>query len=182
MSQMLQSGSGEPAFRCVVAASLAYLVQPQDLLPDMLPGGYGFVDDALLLHAACALSWEAAGDLARAEEKRKIFEFIYMFAPDGQRPMFEQAVAALATTLGLMRSMDPMLAEITTRTLIANPLQPVTPQGAPSAGAASAMGARMSTWRGGSGVQMTWQNGNSMGINFPGGGGVATNGRDIFVL
>ena len=33
-------------------ASLLYLVQPQDLIPDDAPGGYGFLDDCVLLHAA----------------------------------------------------------------------------------------------------------------------------------
>src|SRR5688500_8646961 len=62
MRALVQNGGCEPAFRCVLAATLAYTVQPRDLLPDDLPGGYGFVDDALMLHEAAALSWEVSGD------------------------------------------------------------------------------------------------------------------------
>jgi len=183
MSKVLQAGSAEPAYRCVLAASLAYLVQPHDLLPDDLPGGYGFVDDSLLLHEACALSWEISGDKARADEKRKIFQFIFIFVPDGKQQLFQNAISGLAMTLNIMRSLDPMLAEMTTQTLIANPMQPITPQG--GAGAvpgSSAFGSQFSSYPSGPRPQYSWRDGNTMGVNFPGGGGVATNGRDIFVL
>jgi len=183
MGKMLQAGSGEAAFRCVLAASLAYLVQPKDLLPDDLPGGYGFVDDALLLHEACALSWEVAGDMARAEEKRKTFQFIFMFVPDGSRELFQSAISGLAMTLNIMRSLDPMVAEMTTQVLVANPLQPIAPQGGAGAvGSPSTFGSQFANYPSRLGPQYTWRDGNTMGVNFPGGGGVATNGRDIFVL
>jgi len=182
MSKMLKAGSGEPAFRCVIAASLAYLVQPKDLLPDDLPGGYGFVDDALFLHEACALSWEVAGDMKRAEEKRKIFQFIFMFVPDKSRELFQSAISGIATTLNIMRSVDPMMAEMTTQMLIANPLQPIASLGGGAAGAPSTFGSQFANYPGGQGPQYTWRDGSTLGVNFPGGGGVATDGRDIFIL
>jgi hypothetical protein len=183
MSNLLKAGSGLPAFRCVIAASLAYLVQTQDLLPDDLPGGYGFIDDALMLHEACALSWELTGDMTRAEEKRKIFDFIFISVPDGKQELFKSAINGVAVTLNVMSSLDPMLAEMTTQMLIQNPLQPIAPQGTiSSVGGLSPLGSHFSNYPGGSGFQYSWQSGNSMGINFPGGGGVATDGRDIFIL
>lgn len=181
MSDMLQTGGGEPAFRCVLAASLAYLVQPQDLLPDDLPGCYGFVDDTLLLHEACALSWEVAGDVARAEEKRKTFKFIFMFVPDDGQEKFKEAIAGLATTLNIMRTLDPGVAELTTQMLIANPLQAISPQPG-TVGASPGFGSQFTNYPGSGRVQYTWKSGDSMGVNFPGGGGVATDGRDIFIL
>ena len=183
MSKLLQSGSGEPAFRCILAASLAYFVQPHDLLPDGLPGGYGFVDDALLLHEACAISWEIEGNMARAEEMRKLFQFIFTFVPDGSRELFQSAISGLAVTLNLMRSLGSGLAEMTAQMLIANPLQPIAPQGGIGApGGLSAFGSQFANYSSSPGPQYTWRDGNSMGVNFPGGGGVATDGRDIFVL
>jgi uncharacterized membrane protein YkvA (DUF1232 family) len=183
MSNMLQAGTGEPAFRCVLAASLAYLVQPQDLLPDNLPGGYGFVDDALLLHEACALSWETTGDMARAEEKRKIFQFIFTFVPDGYRAQFQNAISGLAKTLNIMRYLDPMLAETTTQMIIANPLQSMASQvGFDAPTGPSTFGSQITNYPKAHRPQYTWKDGNSMGVNFPGGGGVASDGRDIFIL
>jgi hypothetical protein len=183
MRKMLQEGTGEPAFRCVLAASLAYLVQPQDLLPDDLPGGYGFIDDALLLHETCALSWEVAGDKKRAEETRKIFQFIFISVPDGSRAQFQNAISGMAMTLNIMRSLDPMAAEMTTQMLIANPLQPITPQGGVGAPVGhSTFGSQFTNYSRVQRPQYTWRDGNTMGVNFPGGGGVATDGRNVFVL
>ncbi len=41
----------EPAVKCALVGALAYLVKPRDLLHDNLPGGYGFVDDCMILRA-----------------------------------------------------------------------------------------------------------------------------------
>lgn len=183
MSEMLRSGSWEPAYRCVLAASLAYLVQPNDLLPDDLPGGYGFVDDALLLHEACALSWELAGNMARAEQTRKIFQFIFIFVPDGSGELFQTAISSLAMTLNVMRLLDPVQAEMTAQMLIANPLQPIAPPtGTGAMGAPSAFGSQFTNYPGYQETQYTWQDGNTIGVNFPGGGGVVSDGTNIIPL
>lgn len=42
------------ATRAVIAATLAYFVIPTDLLPEMLVGGFGYVDDVLLATAVLA--------------------------------------------------------------------------------------------------------------------------------
>lgn len=175
MSKMLQDGSGDPSFRCVLAVSLAYLVQPRDLLPDDLPGGYGFVDDALLLNEACALSWDMSGDTARASERRKIFQFIFTAVPDDRRELFQTAVGGLAVTLNTMRALDPMIAEMTAKAIIANPLQAIPAPGSAVAGA------------GYSGFDMppgsptyTWKSGETIGVNFPGGGGVVAGPGGVF--
>jgi uncharacterized membrane protein YkvA (DUF1232 family) len=183
MSRILQAGEGESAFRCILAASLAYLVQPGELIPDDLPGGYGLLDDALLLHEACALSWEAIGNNAHAEEDRKLFQAILICVPEETREMLKSTVSSLAITLNLMRSFDPMLAEMTAQALIANPLQGMSNQ--TKSGAAdglSAFGSQMSNYASNCRPTYSWQSGNSMGINFPGGGGVASDGRDVFIL
>lgn len=182
MKNMLESGSGDPSFRCVVAASLAYLVQPHDLMPDDLPGGYGFVDDAVLLNEACALSWEISGDAKRAEEARKSYQFMLIAVPDATRPSIQLAINGLAMTFNLLRSLDPMMAELQTQALIANPLQPIAAAAAPGRGGMSSLGSQMTSYPTMSGPQYSWRDGNTMGVNFPGGGGVATDGRDIFIL
>ena len=182
MSKVIQAGSADPSFRCLLAGTLAYLVQPHDLLPDDLPGGYGFIDDALLLHEACALSWEVTGDMARAAEKRKIFQLVYTAVPDESRELFQSAISGMAMTLSLMRSLDPIVAEMTTQSLIANPLQPIGPQGQAGAGGrVSSLGSQFTGYQGAPGPQYSWTDGNTIGVNFPGGGGVVSDGRDIFV-
>ena len=183
MTNILNSRSGEPAFRTVVAASLAYLVQPQDLLPDNLPGYYGFVDDVLLLQESCALSWEITGNITNAEERRKIFQFIFMFVPDGQREEFQNAISGLATTLNLMRYLDPMTAEMTIQMLIANPLQPIAPQaGVGGTGGPSQFGRKFTDYSSISRPQYSWRDGDTIGVSFPGGGGVAADSSGVYIL
>ena len=69
MVERLQSDEVDPAVQCAVATVLAYVVQPRDLIPDDAPGGYGFIDDTILLHAGFldVLSMEPP----RAEQFRK---------------------------------------------------------------------------------------------------------------
>ena len=42
------------AEKCSLADALAYLIKADDMMPDTARGGYGFVDDSVLLHAAWA--------------------------------------------------------------------------------------------------------------------------------
>ncbi|MBN1697969.1 MAG: DUF1232 domain-containing protein [Spirochaetales bacterium] len=183
MTQMLRKGGGEPAFRCVIAAGLAYFVQPRDLLPDNLPGFYGFLDDALMLHEACALSWEVTGNTAQAEEKRKIFQFIFMFVPDQSIELFRSAVSGLAVTLNMMRCLDPSMAEMTTQMIIAQPLQQTAPQyGQGTTGGMSSLGSLFSNYQNNYSTQYSWRDGDKMGIMFPGGGGVACDSSGVYVL
>jgi uncharacterized membrane protein YkvA (DUF1232 family) len=183
MKNMLQEGSGEPAFRCVVASSLAYFVQPHDLIPDDLPGGYGFIDDAIILYEAAALSFEILGEIERAEEERKKFQYSFNLIPDTYCSQFQDAVNNMAATLNMMRSLDPSIAEMTTQMLINDPLQPIVPQGGIGASPAmSGFGAQFINYSNTNKLQYTWKDGNNMGVNFPEGGGVATDGKDIFVF
>ena len=181
MRTLVQSGACEPAFRCLLAATLAYTVQPRDLLPDDLPGGYGFVDDALMLHEACALSWEVSGDMARAEDTRKKFQFIFAAVPQDRHAQFQEAVRGMALLVNIMRMYGPELAAMRTQELIAHPLQPTVTEG--DASIPTAPVARgFSVFEPGAPPRFTWESGGMMGVNFSGGGGVATDGRNIFPL
>ena len=52
MVQKIRKRRADPHLRCALAGTLAYLVQPHDLIPDDAPGGYGLLDDCLLLRVA----------------------------------------------------------------------------------------------------------------------------------
>ena len=49
MVKKLRSRRADAHLRCALAGTLAYVVQPHDLIPDDAPGGYGLLDDGLLL-------------------------------------------------------------------------------------------------------------------------------------
>lgn len=181
LTKILKVQNINAAYRCSVAACLAYLVNPKDLLPDNLPGGYGFIDDFLLLQEACALSWEISGDMKKAEERRKIFQFTFMFVPESRREEFQTAINSLTTTFNIMRALDPILAEMTIQMLIQNPLQEISQQ-SHSFGSLSPFKSQFSEFSKNYRPQYSWQNGNTMGINFPGGGGVAADSSGVYIL
>ena len=47
--ELAREGHASPHVRCAVLGALAYLVQPVELVDDRAPGGYGFVDDCIVL-------------------------------------------------------------------------------------------------------------------------------------
>lgn len=49
LRQLAASGRTTPHVRAALLGALAYLVQPAELVDDRSPGGYGFVDDAIVL-------------------------------------------------------------------------------------------------------------------------------------
>ena len=56
MAEVLRAAVGNQelaaSVRCAIVGVLAYVVQPHDLIPDASPGGYGFIDDDMLLRAS----------------------------------------------------------------------------------------------------------------------------------
>ncbi len=60
--QILRSPDASPELVTMISYSLAYLVSPIDLLHDDLPGGFGFVDDAIMLWAIIAATFYYADD------------------------------------------------------------------------------------------------------------------------
>lgn len=49
LQELSYPGDASPHVRCAVLGALAYLVQPAELIDDDAPGGYGYVDDCIVL-------------------------------------------------------------------------------------------------------------------------------------
>jgi uncharacterized membrane protein YkvA (DUF1232 family) len=49
MLALVHDGHTSPHVRVALSGSLAYLVQPAELVPDDAPGGYGYVDDCIVI-------------------------------------------------------------------------------------------------------------------------------------
>jgi uncharacterized membrane protein YkvA (DUF1232 family) len=123
MVERLHSDEVDPAVQCAVATVLAYVVQPRDLIPDDAPGGYGFVDDTILLHAGFLdiLSMEPP----RAEQFRtqqEFLSFISSFAPPPVMSELRRTVESMETTLSVFRMLPREALEVTTRIIIDDPL------------------------------------------------------------
>lgn len=137
----LTQNHGEPAaMRCAMAGTLAYLVQPRDLIPDDAPGGYGYVDDGIVVKAAFSEALKTrphqVGDRkARAqyiETLESQVNFAARVVPTPVLPLLQMAVEGIGTTVQILAALPDMLAELTLQQIVANPLQATTP--APPAG------------------------------------------------
>jgi uncharacterized membrane protein YkvA (DUF1232 family) len=83
----------EPAVRCALVGSLAYLVQPRDLLPDDLPGGFGFVDDCMMLRATISefLNFLPPG-FTNVDREKRLLDFLAVCIPQERIQEFQDAI------------------------------------------------------------------------------------------
>ena len=114
----------EGGYRAAILGSLAYLVQPRDLIPDDLPGGFGFIDDCLLLHVTTA---ECMAYLPRdtSTEKREVLlaNTLALTVPDQRMDVFREAAEGIRHLIFHIDLMDPEQIEQTIEALQANPLE-----------------------------------------------------------
>ena len=124
MVERLESDDVDPAVQCAVATVLAYVVQPRDLIPDDAPGGYGFIDDTILLHAGFLdiLSMEPP-HAGRFKTQQEYLSYISSFAPPDVMVQLQQTVKNLETTLSVFRMLPREALEVTTRIIIDEPLR-----------------------------------------------------------
>jgi uncharacterized membrane protein YkvA (DUF1232 family) len=124
MVERLESDDVDPAVQCAVATVLAYVVQPRDLIPDDAPGGYGFVDDTILLHAGfldiLAMEPPSAEQFRTQQE---FLSFISNFAPPPVMAELRRTVESMETTLSVFRMLPREALEVTTRIVIDDPLR-----------------------------------------------------------
>jgi len=124
MVERLESDDVDPAVQCAVATVLAYVVQPRDLIPDDAPGGYGFIDDTILLHAGFLdiLAMEPP-HAERFRTQQEYLSYISSFAPPDVMVQLQQTVQNLETTLSVFRMLPREALEVTTRIIIDEPLR-----------------------------------------------------------
>jgi len=129
MLERLQARDTEPAVRCALASILAYVVQPRDLIPDDAPGGYGFLDDAVMVHAGY-LDVHALHDSEDAKPHEDYLRFLAGFMPREATAALQQTVQSLEMSLAFYRKLPADMLDATTQVIIANPLLPVNGGGA----------------------------------------------------
>jgi uncharacterized membrane protein YkvA (DUF1232 family) len=112
------------ARRAAVASVLAYLAQPGDLIPDTAPGGYGFLDDAIIMRAGMVA---CLGDLPRTagsvDNESKIIGFLVSLTPASARPALQEAVTVLSHRVQAMSELKQEMAEFMLAEIISNPLK-----------------------------------------------------------
>ncbi len=153
-----------PTIRCALLGTLVYLVQPNDLIPDEAPGGYGFVDDVLILRVAMIEYLNLLPPNPSEQEKeRKYVEIISSLIPLSDVPKFQLIVGGLSTTFQMLSHLPDFLVEMTCQQLIQNPFQTSLPSAAP--------GFTPSPYQLPTSNPNVTVEGRSVNVNFPGGGG-----------
>jgi uncharacterized membrane protein YkvA (DUF1232 family) len=123
------------ARRCAVASVLAYLVQPHDIIPDNAPGCYGYLDDAILLHAGVAEYLDTLPTPTMdADAHARVAQVLIGLAPAAARPALQQGVSSMSQVVQLLSMMDSDIAEGTLAMIVANPLQASSNVAAPPRG------------------------------------------------
>ncbi len=94
---LVQGGTSTLEQRCALAATLAYLVQPADCLPESLPAGFGFVDDALLLRYTmlCSVNQLPPGITDEETEKSRL-SILAACVSAAARPSLEREMARIS--------------------------------------------------------------------------------------
>ena len=78
--------------RAAIASILEYLVQPHDFIPDDAPGGYGYLDDAILLRAGVVEYLDTLPNGSKsAESESNIVGLLISLAPEDIREEIEEA-------------------------------------------------------------------------------------------
>jgi len=132
-----------PAVRCATVGMLAYLVHPKDLIPDDAPGGYGFLDDAILLRAALAEYLNVVLPVsADGSKEPNYLAYLTTWVPQADWPTCQSLITGIQTAFQLLSQMPAELLDFTTQALIQNPhmgvpqmtanVQPANPYQIPS--------------------------------------------------
>ena len=125
MLDRLQNPKTEPAVRCALACILAYVVQPRDLIPDNAPGGYGLLDDAVMVHAGYLNVLELHAEPEKLKPEENYLRFLAGFMPREATAALQQTVQSLEMALAFYRMLPVDMLETTTGIIMANPLAPV---------------------------------------------------------
>jgi uncharacterized membrane protein YkvA (DUF1232 family) len=114
--------------RFATAGALAYLVQKRDWLPDDAPGGYGYLDDAIVLRAGLLEYLQTLPQFAQSvESETKFIQLLIGLTPAPVRATLQQAISKMSLEIQLMSLVEGPIAELMLARLIANPLQPELP-------------------------------------------------------
>lgn len=133
MRQAVEARTVHPAVRCAMVGALAYLVQPRDLIPDDAPGGYGYVDDCLILRATLGEYFDALpAGFADPDTERQRLLLLAAAAPAHRLALFQGAVDGVWHLFQRLVAMSPDEADQTADGIIAEPLRMPLPLQGPT--------------------------------------------------
>lgn len=176
MLDRMQSRSTEPAVRCALACILAYVVQPRDLIPDNAPGGYGLLDDAVMVHAGYLNILARQSQPKKLKPEEQYLRFLASFMPREATAALQQTVQSLEMALAFYRMLPVDMLDTTTAIIIANPLASAKGDDAGAKTSAVLLASRVTPT-----YSFQVRKGMTV-VSFAGGGGVAADAKGIRAL
>ena len=172
MLERLQNRDTEPAVRCALASILAYVVQPRDLIPDNAPGGYGLLDDAVMVHAGYLNVPPPEIGAEKQKPHEHYLRFLAGFMPKEATAALQQTVQSLEMSLAFYRKLPPDMLDATTQIIITNPLLPVNGGGADLKSSSVLLASKVTP------TYSQDKKGRTL-VKFPGGGAIAADANGI---
>ena len=168
------------AIRCAIVGVLAYVVQPHDLIPNASPGGYGFIDDDMLLRASVV---EFLDELPPsgfdATRERNYIALVSAFVATDLIPRLENALTSIVEADHRLRIVPADVLEHTMELIIADPLKTQLPDPPKNFSMPEVQHLAAERWTGEPGGGAVFVDGADITVSFPGGGGVRLSGGEI---
>lgn len=114
--------------RFAIASSLSYFVNPKDLIPDNTSGGYGFIDDYVILRAAHIEYMNLLGNTERAASSNQLINFSTLFMSPEVIPKIKNTVELLSTSIQMCNVLPEDVLIYMIDLYILNPIQASTQQ------------------------------------------------------
>ena len=120
--QAIDQSSTHPAVRCAMVGALAYLAKPRDLIPDDRPGGFGFVDDCMILRATTSEYFDVLPPgFTNHQRERDNLRLLAISVPPGQRKKFQEAINGVWQMFHSLLLVPPAEVEHTIQQITRNP-------------------------------------------------------------
>ena len=166
--------------RCAIVGVLAYVVQPHDLIPDEAPGGYGFIDDDMLLRASLV---EFLDELPPsgfdATRERNYIALVSAFVSTDLIPLLENALTGVVEADHKLRIVPADVLEHTIELIIKDPLRTPLPDAPKNFTLPESQHLPSEQWTGKPGGGAVFVDGDNVTVSFPGGGGVRLSAGEI---
>ncbi|HRH81566.1 MAG TPA: hypothetical protein PLW81_11025 [Thiobacillaceae bacterium] len=128
----INAPSVAPALRCALASVLAYIAQRRDLIPDDAPGGYGYVDDSVLLTATMLQLLEPTAANAESIEKcQQKLAGLQSVLPEAVSSALQAAIQGVILLFQTTSMLPAAVADTMTQQILDNPEGVTSPQAPP---------------------------------------------------
>lgn len=123
MVRAIDSANEPMALRCALSGVLSYFVRRQDIVPDDSPGGYGYIDDSVLIRAGRAVwSKSAKASIERVgdELEREVGVLFACLSPEAVARCKEKA-GGLVSIFRVLKGLPERGLRESYRTLLEHP-------------------------------------------------------------